>query len=60
MCIRDRVTVDGLGATYYLHAIILGSIVFSQYASISVGVIATEMCIRDRSYSYRMTLICGN
>ena len=37
-----QVTVDGLGATYYLHAIILGSIVFSQYASISVGVIATD------------------
>ena len=37
-----QVTIDGLGATDYLHAIILGGIVFSQHTSIGIGVVASD------------------
>ena len=37
-----QVTIDGLGATDYLHAIILGSIILSQYACVGIGVITTD------------------
>ena len=37
-----QVTIDGLGATDYLYAIILGGIVFSKHTSVGVGVVATD------------------
>ena len=37
-----QVTINGLGATDDLHAILLGCVVFSQYAGVGVGVVATD------------------
>ena len=37
-----QVTVDGLRATDYLHTVLLGSIVFSQHASVGVRVVTTN------------------
>ena len=37
-----QVTVDGLGTTDNLYAVVLCSIVFSQYAGVRVGVVAAD------------------
>ena len=37
-----QVAVDGLGATDYLNAILLSGIVFSEDASVGIGVVATD------------------